>query len=103
MDRLLDQREAARILGVSARTLERLRTTGTGPKFCRFRRLVRYRECDLEEWVRNSVRVSTSENFKRFKERAELSPRNAQRDAVSPESNVIETPPAGREPATAEF
>ena len=73
MDRLLDQREAARILGVSVRTLERLRTTGTGPKFCRLRRLVRYRTCDLEKWVCSSLYVSTSEVFKGFKEEIERS------------------------------
>ena len=73
MNRLLDQREAARILGVSVRTLERLRVTGAGPQFCLLGRLVRYRECDLEEWVCDSLRKSTSEVFKRFKENAERS------------------------------
>jgi predicted DNA-binding transcriptional regulator AlpA len=61
MDRLLDQRKAAEILGVSVRTLERHRITGTGPQFCRLGRLVRYRECDVEEWVSRSLRTSTSD------------------------------------------
>jgi len=61
VDRLLDQREAAKILGVSVRTLERHRVTGTGPRFCRLGRLVRYREGDLADWVNDSLRTSTSE------------------------------------------
>jgi predicted DNA-binding transcriptional regulator AlpA len=61
VDRLLDQRDAAKVLGVSVRTLERYRVTGMGPRFCRLGRLVRYRECDLEDWVRSSLRTSTSD------------------------------------------
>jgi predicted DNA-binding transcriptional regulator AlpA len=68
VDRLLDQREAAQILGISVRTLERLRVVGTGPQFCRLGRLVRYRACDLEEWVSKSLQKSTSEVFKRYRE-----------------------------------
>jgi predicted DNA-binding transcriptional regulator AlpA len=61
VDRLLDQRAAAEILGISVRTLERHRIAGTGPRFCRLGRLVRYRECDLDDWVSRSLRTSTSE------------------------------------------
>ena len=43
------------------RTLERHRVAGTGPRFCRLGRLVRYRECDLDDWVSRSLRTSTSE------------------------------------------
>ena len=61
MERLLDQHEAAQILKISVRTLERRRATGTGPRFIRVGRLVRYRAGDLEEWIANSVRTSTSD------------------------------------------
>jgi predicted DNA-binding transcriptional regulator AlpA len=61
VNRLLDQRAAAEILGISVRTLERHRLTGTGPQFCQLGRLVRYRELDLEEWIERSLRRSTSE------------------------------------------
>jgi predicted DNA-binding transcriptional regulator AlpA len=70
VDRLLDQHEAATVLGVSVRTLERYRVTGTGPRFCRLGRLVRYRECDLEDWVRSSLRTSTSDIPKAIGDRA---------------------------------
>jgi predicted DNA-binding transcriptional regulator AlpA len=61
MERLLDQNEAARLLGLSVRTLERHRVTGTGPRFTRIGRLVRYRSCDLADFVEQNLRTSTSE------------------------------------------
>jgi predicted DNA-binding transcriptional regulator AlpA len=70
--RLLDQREAAQILSVSVRTLERHRVTGTGPRFCRLGRLIRYRERDLEEFVGRSLRTSTSGMPDAMSERAAL-------------------------------
>jgi predicted DNA-binding transcriptional regulator AlpA len=61
MDSLLTQKDAARILGLSVRTLERHRLAGTGPRFARFGRLIRYRQNDLIEWVDGNLRNSTSE------------------------------------------
>jgi excisionase family DNA binding protein len=61
MLKLLTQREAAGLLRLSERTLERLRVTGLGPRFVRTGRLVRYRECDLEEWIAERTVASTSE------------------------------------------
>jgi predicted DNA-binding transcriptional regulator AlpA len=61
MDRVLNQKEAAKLLGVSTRTLERHRVTGTGPRFTRLGRLVRYRQCDLADYVDRNLRASTSE------------------------------------------
>ena len=75
MDRLLDQRAAAEILGISVLTLERHRIAGTGPRFCRLGRLVRYRECDLEDWVSRSLRSSTSEIPESVPETAKLTPK----------------------------
>jgi predicted DNA-binding transcriptional regulator AlpA len=61
MDQLLDQKQAAHLLRLSVRTLERHRISGTGPRFVRLGRLVRYRDVDLAEWVRSRVHLSTSE------------------------------------------
>jgi predicted DNA-binding transcriptional regulator AlpA len=61
MDALLDQKKAARILGLSVRTLERHRLAGTGPRYARLGRLIRYRESDIAEWVHGSLRTSTSQ------------------------------------------
>jgi predicted DNA-binding transcriptional regulator AlpA len=62
MDSLLSQKQAAHALGLSVRTLERHRLAGTGPRYARLGRLIRYRECDLAEWVRDSLRRSTSQS-----------------------------------------
>ena len=62
MDSLLNQKQAARILDLSVRTLERYRLAGTGPRFARLGRLVRYRQTDLGEWVNSNLRESTSED-----------------------------------------
>jgi predicted DNA-binding transcriptional regulator AlpA len=75
VDRLLDQRTAAEILGISVRTLERHRIAGTGPCFCRLGRLVRYRECDLDDWVSRSLRSSTSEIPESVRKTAKLTPK----------------------------
>jgi predicted DNA-binding transcriptional regulator AlpA len=62
MDRVLNQKEAAKLLGVSPRTLERHRLTGTGPRFARVGgRLIRYRPSDLADYVERNLRASTSE------------------------------------------
>jgi len=61
MLRLLTQSEAARLLRLSERTLERLRVSGGGPVFVKAGRLVRYREADLETWIASRVVGSTSE------------------------------------------
>ena len=57
---LLTQREAAELLRLSERTLERLRVSGIGPKFLRIRHSVRYRPEDLREWLASRVVASTS-------------------------------------------
>jgi excisionase family DNA binding protein len=61
MLRLLTQSEAARVLRLSERTLERLRLQGGGPRYVKANRSVRYREADLEAWIEKRVVNSTSE------------------------------------------
>ena len=58
---MLTQMEAAQILRVSVRTLERLRVSGGGPSYIKTGRLVRYRQADLDRWIADRVRGSTSE------------------------------------------
>ena len=51
---LLDTRAAAEYLALSPRTLEKWRSVGTGPAFCRLGggvRGVRYRVADLDAFV----------------------------------------------------
>jgi hypothetical protein len=61
MSVLLTTRDAARVLSLSPRTLERLRLSGDGPRYCKLRRSVRYRQCDLDAWLSRNAVASTSE------------------------------------------
>jgi hypothetical protein len=54
-------RIAAQILRTSIRTLERMRATGTGPRFVRVGRLVSYTDRDLEAYIASRTVQSTSE------------------------------------------
>jgi excisionase family DNA binding protein len=60
MQTMLDQREAAKLLRLSERTLERLRLQGGGPLYIKCGRSVRYRETDLEAWIASRIVSSTS-------------------------------------------
>lgn len=60
-DTLLIAAEAAELLRLSQRTLERHRTAGTGPRFVRLGRAIRYRRGDLIDFVERCAHQSTSE------------------------------------------
>ncbi|BCH21610.1 helix-turn-helix transcriptional regulator [Mesorhizobium sp. L-8-3] len=68
--------EAARLLDLSPRTLEKHRCDGTGPIFHKLGGRVVYAVSDLHAWVAASARRSTSE--------------------AVPNSRSSDTPPAGR-------
>lgn len=57
----LTQSEAARLLRISPRTLERHRVAGTGPRFVKAGRRVLYRRADLEAWAAANTFSSTAE------------------------------------------
>jgi excisionase family DNA binding protein len=57
----LTQQEAAEILRLSERTLERHRLSGDGPPFVKLGRRVVYRRADIEAWTRANNRLSTCE------------------------------------------
>ena len=61
--RYLNTREAAAMLGIGARTLERYRESGEGPAFRKFGRRVRYAQSDLDGWA--DTRRRTAVNGKR--------------------------------------
>ncbi|MCB1509261.1 MAG: helix-turn-helix domain-containing protein [Hyphomicrobiaceae bacterium] len=64
-DRLLTTTEAADVLRLSNRTLERYRVTGGGPRYIKLgpgkRARVVYRQADLETWLNDGVFGSTAE------------------------------------------
>jgi excisionase family DNA binding protein len=47
--------QLSQILGVPEKTLERWRKQGTGPRFIRAGRHVRYRRADVAEWMDQHV------------------------------------------------
>ncbi len=55
-------REAAALLGLSPRTLDRYRVTGQGPAFHRFGTRIRYARADLGAWAAERRRTSTSDD-----------------------------------------
>ena len=61
VEKLLRPEDVANLLGVPAKTLEMWRYRGTGPRFVKLGRLVRYVESDLDEWVRSGTRTNTAE------------------------------------------
>jgi molybdenum cofactor biosynthesis enzyme MoaA len=59
--RFLDTWDAARLLNLSHRTLEKFRVTGGGPVYRKLGRRVVYAIEDLERWAEEGRRRSTSE------------------------------------------
>lgn len=57
----LTQSEAAEILRLSPRTLERMRLVGTGPKFVKAGRRVLYNVDFINQWTEAQTFQSTSE------------------------------------------
>lgn len=52
---------AASYLGLAESTLEKARVSGTGPKYLKLGRAVRYRIADLDSWMSDRMVGSTSE------------------------------------------
>ena len=60
-DQLLTQREASQFLQVNVRTLERWRVDGSGPRFVKLGRHVRYERAALTEHVKRNSRTFTGD------------------------------------------
>lgn len=58
---MLTTDEAALFLGVARSTLEKARVAGTGCRYAKLGRTVRYRRVDLEEYLTDRIVQSTSE------------------------------------------
>ena len=54
--------EAATYLKTSASTLAKLRVYGGGPRYTRIGRAIRYRQSDLDHFMKRNDRTSTSED-----------------------------------------
>jgi hypothetical protein len=60
-EELLSARDAARHLGISVSFLAKSRMNGTGPRYVKLGRAVRYRRSDLNFFVRAHSKSSTAE------------------------------------------
>lgn len=58
---LLDQEQVAEYLGKSVAWCERSRWTGSGPKFVKIGKAVRYRADDVLAWLEENTRSETGE------------------------------------------
>jgi hypothetical protein len=61
LPRFLDTRGAAALLGISPRTLEKYRVCGGGPTYRKLGARVLYAIEDLDAWVAQAIRNSTSD------------------------------------------
>ncbi len=59
---LLTETEAAALLGLKVATLRRWRWAGKGPRFLKIGGAVRYDPADLEAFMRDARRTSTSDD-----------------------------------------
>ena len=60
---LLTEKEVAKMLGFSVRTCQAWRARGGGPRFVKISsRCVRYRREDLDTWIEERLRRSTSDD-----------------------------------------
>jgi hypothetical protein len=58
--------DAARMVGLTERTLAKLRLNGNGPIYCKLGRRVVYRIADLEKWLQSRATSDTSDADARF-------------------------------------
>jgi predicted DNA-binding transcriptional regulator AlpA len=61
IDPLLHPVQVAKLLGVSLSWLAKSRMNGTGPRFVKIGRAVRYALSALQEYIKSRQRLSTSE------------------------------------------
>jgi predicted DNA-binding transcriptional regulator AlpA len=54
----LSEKEVAAVLGIASGTLRNHRSLGTGPRFVKFGRLVRYRWFDVESFIAASTEAA---------------------------------------------
>jgi predicted DNA-binding transcriptional regulator AlpA len=62
VEALLTEAQVSEILGRGVPTLQKDRVAGTGPQFIKMGRLVLYRPSDVQAWLAERVRRSTSDS-----------------------------------------
>lgn len=66
--RMLRTPDAAEYCGSSSSTFEKLRLTGVGPRFVKIGRRVVYDPADLDAWLAENRRRSTSDQANKIRE-----------------------------------
>ena len=66
LPRVVTAKAAAKLVGLSASTLAKLRLNGNGPVYCKLGRRVVYRPADLEQWLQSRTTRDTSDADARF-------------------------------------
>ena len=61
LDQLYNEKETAKLLSMSVKTLQRYRYTGGGPIYVKLGKSVRYKESDIEKYVSERTRYITTE------------------------------------------
>jgi predicted DNA-binding transcriptional regulator AlpA len=61
LERLLDERQVSQLIGRAIPTLQKDRIRGTGIRYLKLGRLVRYRPVDVDQWLSERIRRSTSD------------------------------------------
>lgn len=62
MAQLLTERDASKLLCLSVRTLQKWRLCGRGPRFLKLGHAVRYDRAELERFLADAQRASTSDS-----------------------------------------
>ena len=61
LEQLYNEKETAKLLSMSVKTLQRYRYTGGGPIYIKLGKSVRYKEADIEKYVSERTRYITTE------------------------------------------
>jgi predicted DNA-binding transcriptional regulator AlpA len=66
LPKVVTAKAAAKLVGLSASTLAKLRLNGNGPIYCKLGRRVVYRPEDLDQWLQSRITRDTSDADARF-------------------------------------
>ena len=70
----MNTENCAEYLGVSKKTLERMRVEGGGPPFKKIGHRVMYSDHDIQRWVEENTFQSTSEFYQRQEQHSDRMP-----------------------------
>jgi predicted DNA-binding transcriptional regulator AlpA len=62
--RMVDTTTAAAYLGLAKNTMAKMRVYGSGPRFAKYGRAVRYSIDELDAWIQKNSADSTSEHWR---------------------------------------